>query len=140
MELREIKALAGLQPLFDPVFQHLLESALAGRVDVYFAAVPLASIQPFDPDYAPRRHPVGEAAVRDVVRSWRAGKVQPMWVYQKDQHFVMSDDYIVWEAVKEGQPDYVPCCILGRPDHPSITDLQGPLDQPSIRKALGFNP
>ncbi len=95
MDPREIVGLVGLQPLHDPVFDHLLESALGGRVDVYFAAVPLSAIRPFDPDYEPQRHPVGLAAIEEAMKRWRAGAFQPVWVYQKGHEFILSDDYII---------------------------------------------
>lgn len=134
-----IEALSGLSPLFDPVFDHLLERALSGDTEVYFAAVPRALVRPFDPDYNPSLHPVGVAAISEVNTRWRAGDVSQVWVYPKDDGFIMSDDYIVWEALKEGQPDFVPCWVLGKPNPSTVKDLQGPLEQSAVRRALGFS-
>jgi hypothetical protein len=138
MDPFEIEALAGLRPLFDPVFRHLIERAVTGHVDVYFAAVPRALIRPFDSDYNPARHPVGRAAISEVHAKWRSGDFTAIWVYPRDNEFIMSDDYIVWEAVKEGKPDFVPCWILGKPDLLRVKDLQGPLDESGVTQALGF--
>jgi hypothetical protein len=139
MDPREITALAGLQPLHDPVFSHLLESALSGRVDVYFAAVPRNAIRPFDPDYQPQRHPVGQAAIQDVVARWEKGQRQPVWVYQKGDHCVLADDYVVLEAAKITAPDYLQCWVLGRPELKGVVDVQGPLEEADVRKAIGLS-
>ncbi len=138
MDPREIAGLVGLQPLSDPVFNHLLESALAGRVDVYFAAVPRSAIRPFDPDYEPQRHAVGVAAIEEVMKRWRAGAFPFSWVYQKGHEFILSDDYINWEAAKLGAPDFLPCWVLGRPDLEGVVDIQGSMDEASVRSAIGL--
>lgn len=140
MDPREIEALAGLRPLYDPVFNHLLEGACNGSVDVYFAAVPLGLVRPFDPDYDPTKHPIGEAAVRELMSRWGMGKFQNSWVYQKGQEFVLSDDYIAWEAARRGQPDFLPCWILGKCTNSEVRDVQGPIDPKDVRRLLGIAP
>jgi hypothetical protein len=140
MDSREIDALAGLRPLYDPVLSYLLEGAHKGSVDVYFAAVPLALIRPFDPDYDPTKHPVGEAAVRELMSQWSTGNFQQSWVYEKGQAFILSDDYIVWEAAKRGLPDFIPCWVLGRPTNSELRDVQGPIASQEISRLLGFAP
>jgi hypothetical protein len=139
MDPSEIEALAGLRPLFDLVFRHLIEGAVHGRVDVYFAAVPHRRIRPFDPDYSPARHPVGAAAISDVQARWARGEFSPVWVYPKENEFILSDDYVVWEALKKGEPEFVPCWILGKPDTSIVKDLQGPLEELAVKRALGFS-
>jgi len=126
MDPSEIESLAGLRPLFVPVLHHLIERAVSGHVDVYFAAVPRPLIRPFDPDYNPARHPVGRSAISEVHAKWRSGDFTAIWVYPKDNEFIMSDDYITWEAVKEGAPDFVPCWILGKPDLERRQGFEGP--------------
>jgi hypothetical protein len=140
MDPNEIEALAGLRPLYDPVFNHLLEGAYNGSVAVYFAAVPLVLVRPFDPDYDPTKHPIGEAAVRELISRWSTGQFQNSWVYQKGQEFVLSDDYIVWEAAKRGLPDFLPCWILGKPTNAALRDVQGPIGSNEVAKLLGFPP
>jgi hypothetical protein len=51
---------------------------------------------------------------------------------------VLSDDYIVWEAIKQGGPDFMPCWVLGTPSHGSIENLQGPIETTEIARLLGF--
>ena len=136
MKVSEIEALAGLRPLHDPVFSHLLEGALAGRVPVYSCEIPPGLIRPFDRDYAPSRHPVGRAAIQDTIRRWVQGDVHKVWVYQEEQHFVLSDDYIVWEAVKQGPPAVLPCWLLGTPSNASIRHVQAPFQFAVIKRLL----
>lgn len=138
MDPLEIGALAGLRPLFDPVFDHLLEGACGGTVEVFSAAVGLELIRPFDPDYDPCKHPVGQAAVDDLVTRWSEGQWRPAWVYQQRQEFILSDDYIIWLAAKRVPLAHVPCLILGKPLHQGLRDLRGPLEEREVLSALGF--
>jgi hypothetical protein len=137
MDHAEIEALAGLRPLFDPVFDHLYRGACKGLIDVYFAAVPMGLIRPFDPDYDPGKHPIGKNVIAEVVAKWSEGVLPQCWVYQKGDHFVLSDDYIIWEAAKVGEPDFLPCWILGKPISSELRDVQGPVDQSDVAALLG---
>lgn len=133
-----IKAAEGLKPLFVSVFSHLIERACKGAVDVYFAAVPVGLLRPFDRDYDPCAHPAGEAAVEAVMAHWKKGQFQYVWVYQQGDEFLLSDDYIIWEAAKRGRPDCLPCWVLGKPLHPQARDVQGPIDPNEVPRLLGF--
>jgi hypothetical protein len=135
----DIETVGELRPPLDPVFDHLIEAALAGRVPVYFGAVPRAYIRPFDPSFAATKHPVSDAAISDVHVRWQRGELTPIWIYPTSNGFIMSDDYVVWEAIKKGEPDFVPCWILGPPNHPGVTNLRGPIDQSAVKRALGFS-
>ena len=137
--VREIQgSLEGLAPLKDETFSYLLERALQQELPVYFAAVPLRLIDPFDIAYDPSRHPVGAAAIKQTQAAWLARQYHVLWVYPKAERFVLSDDYIAYFACLPGQPDYVPCCILRKPSHPELLDLQGPLAIDKVKKLLGF--
>ena len=127
-----------LTPVADPHFDDLLDQALKGTLPVYFAAVPLAAIVPFDKNYLPNKHPAFEAGVVQVMRQWQEGQFRQVCVYQAGQEFVLSDDYLTYEAALRGQPDFVPCWVLGRPEHDGVCDVQGPLDIPSVKRVLGF--
>ncbi len=45
---------------------------------------------------------------------------------------------LFWEAAKLGDPDFLPCWVLGRPDLEGVVDIQGPLDEAGVRSAIGF--
>jgi hypothetical protein len=134
----DIEAAEGLKPLFDSVFSHLIERAYKGALDVYFAPVPRQLIRPFDVEYDPCAHPAGRAAIEAVMAQWAKGQFQYVWVYQQGDEFVLSDDYIVWEAAKRGRPDCLPCWILGKPLHAQVGDVQGPIDPKEVPRLLGF--
>ena len=134
----ELHGLKGLQPLRDPVFSHLLERAVQGGVAVYYGEVPREKIRRFDTGYDPRSHPVGRAAVTQLMEAWQRGKFSPVWVYEEGDGFVLSDDYICWAGAAEGQPDLLPCWILGMPTLAGIKDLQGPIAGAEVPKMLGF--
>jgi hypothetical protein len=134
----DIHNLPGLVPQRDERLMHLLEEAVAGRVRLYFAAVPLGLCVPFDLDYRPDKHPVGEAAIRDAFEQAKAGSFPKMFTYQRGAWFVVSDDYIPLFAALAGLPDYVPCWVLGKPESELVKDVQGPIDPASVKSLLGF--
>ena len=130
--------LPGLTPKSDEHFIRLLQRGLEDELPVYFAAVPLAVCIPFDPDYRPDLHPVGKQSIEQAAAAGKQGKFENMFTYQRGYWFVISDDYIPYFAALTGLPDYVPCFILGHPDHALVRDLQGPIDPISLRQLLGF--
>lgn len=85
--------------------------------------------------YDPLANPVGRAAVDEAFKRAVAGQRSAVWVYEDARGFVLSDDYIPWAAVKRGQPDYVPCWVLGKPRHQEVKLMQGPVN---VREALGW--
>jgi len=134
----EIHDLPGLTPKRDERLMQRLEEAVAGRVQVYFAAVPLGLCVPFDLDYRPDKHPVGEAAIHDAFEQAKAGSFPKMFAYQRGAWFVISDDYSPLFAAMAGLADYVPCWVLGKPDSELVKDIQGPIDLASVKSLLGF--
>jgi hypothetical protein len=81
--------------------------------------------------------PGGEAIVAAIITQARQGHFPRLWVCEKDNMFVMSDDYPQYHACLQGQPDYVPCWVLGHPNHTAAKDVQGPVDP---REAAGLGP
>jgi len=134
----EIDILPGLVPRHDQEFDYLLQRALGGLVPVYFAAVPRTLIRPFDTEYDPAKHPVGAMAIEQTTAEWRAGTFHHVWVYPSGDAYVLSDDYIPWAAATRGQPDFLPCWVLGYPSVPGAVDVQGPIAPSGVRKLLGF--
>ena len=124
---KEVEGLTGLRPLKDEVFLHLCEEALVGRVLVYFAAVPFALIDPFDHKYEPSKRPVGAAAIEECMEAWIKGQMRYSWVCQRGNQFILSDDYIIYHAALRGQPEFLPCWVLGKPEHPDVRDVRGPI-------------
>lgn len=135
---RDIHTLPELTPPEDPMFVDLLEQALKGKGAVYFAAVSMSRVRPFSPTFDVEQHPIGRAAVDDIVRRWVAGQFTNSWVYQSGEEFVLSDDYVVLAAARRGQPDYMPCWVLGRPTGEGVKDVQGPISVDDLQRLLGL--
>lgn len=127
------------KPPDDPLFAYLLDETIAGRVPVYFASIPLKIIRPFAPDFHPETHPIGKEMVEAITADWREGHFHFMWVYPKGGHFVMSDDYLTFASAVQGQPDFMPCWVLGDPRLPGVKDIQGPIRHEDVRKLLGLS-
>lgn len=138
MKLSDIHFLPDLTPKLDERFSALLKGAVSGDVPVYFAAVPLAICVPFDLDYRPDLHPVGEQLINQMIDAWNNGQFQKLFVYQRGKWFVVSDNYIALFAALRGQPDYVPCWVLGKPDSDLARDVQGPIASEDVLKLLGI--
>jgi hypothetical protein len=130
----KLKGMKGLQPLKDEVLLYLWEQALSGQINVYFAAVPFNLIIPFDKEYDPRKNPVGRAAVNQAMEEWSEGKIQDVWLYPKQNNYVLSDDYITYFAAVEGEPDYLPAFIFGEVINPAVIDIQGPIPKEELAK------
>jgi len=127
-----------LTPGHDELFARHLTAAVKGTMPVYFAAVPSSLCIPFDRDYRPDLHSIGAAAIKEAFERAREGNHQKLLTYQRGYWFIVSDDYIPYFAALIGMPDYLPCFIFGKPDHPLIQDVQGPIDAESFKKYIGI--
>lgn len=134
------EGLPGLQPLEDKVFQYLFGQAMTGDLQVFWAAIPMGLIIPFDKEYNPSLHPVGAAAIEEVTKEWQKGQFRYCWVYPQNKKFVLSDDYIIYFAALNGKPDYLPCFVMGDPHEDGVVDIQGPMSPESLREYAGFPP
>ncbi len=122
-------------PPQDPTFDALFKLAIQGDLRVYFAAIPAKLIRPYAPEFNFLMLPSGDAIVAAIIDQTRQGDFPRLWVYEKDNMFVMSDDYPQYQACLQGQPDYVPCWVLGHPKHTAVKNVQGPVD---AREAAGL--
>jgi hypothetical protein len=127
-----------LTPERDENFIRHMSAALDGTEPIYFAAVPTSICIPFDRDYRPDLHPVGAEAIKQAAERGKKGEHQNLIVYQRGYWFIVSDDYIPYFGALTGMPDYLPCLILGKPDHPLVKDLQGPIDPKEFKKYIGL--
>ena len=126
------------KPPGDPVFQYLMEQALFGAVPVYYAAIPFARLKRFAPTFRPENTEHGREVVAAIMARWRAGDMAKMWVYPKGQLFIVSDDYFTLAAAEKGQPEYLPCWVLGAVPNGAAKDVQGPMDQKPLREMFGL--
>jgi hypothetical protein len=122
------------EPPTDLVFQYLLQEAALGWVPVYFAAIPLSRLRRFVPSFRPEMSNDGEAVVAAIMGRWRAGEFAYMWVYPKGDLFIVADDYFTLAAAEQGQPDFVPCWVLGGIKNGKAEHVQGPIEKTYVRK------
>jgi len=137
-DARNLQSIPALVPPTDLIFNYLLEEAVTGRVPVYFAAIPLTMVWPFAPDFQVENHPIGKQMVDALFAEGCKGNLQRMWVYPRDQHFVASDDYATLAAARRGDPDFVPCWVLGNPHLLGVEQIQGPIRLEDVRRLLGI--
>ncbi len=135
----EIEEHHGLTPKRDQMFLELASRAYAGKVPVYFAAIPLVLCVPFDLDYRPDRHPAGRHAIQRAAESWYSGDLHPLRVYPRGKWFLVSEDYVPLFAALLGMPEYVPCYVFGRPDDAIAKHVDGPMRASAVRKLLAGN-
>lgn len=102
--------------------------AMQGDLSVYFAAIPLNLIRPYAPEFNFLKPPDGETVVRAMMTRVHQGHSYCLWVYEKDNLFIMSDDCLQYHAYLKGCPDFVPFWVLGRPKNIDAKDVQGPVD------------
>jgi len=136
--VNEIRSLPELTAKHDETFIRLAQEAIQGHLPVYFAAVPLRLCVPFDLDYRPDRHPIGKQAIQSVLERGVTGTIPPMVVYPRGAWFVVSDHYIELFAALLGNPEFVPCWVMGKPDDDYVRDIQGPLDVNKVPKLFGL--
>ncbi|MGF1573632.1 MAG: hypothetical protein ACFCU1_11255 [Sumerlaeia bacterium] len=136
--LLNIKSAPDLAPAHDEQFAKLFASAINGTVPVYFAAVPVGNIVPFDLDYRPDLNKMGAAGIQHCFKQAQQGHFQKLIVYQRGAWFVVSDDYVPLFAYLQGGPDYMPCWIMGKPTGNGLKDVQGPLATTEVKKAFGI--
>ena len=127
-----------LKPQMDEHLLELMDAAMAGNLPVFFGAVPISHVVPFDLDYRPDKHPIGAQAIDAFLEDWKQGRYRHLLVYPRGIWFVVSDHYISLFAALRGRVEYLPCWILGKPENAQIKDLQGPIAEADIPKILGM--
>lgn len=101
--------------LKDEYFLDLLKKAYKGQIMCYRASIKMEAIVPTT-DYVPE---ISEEFRWHFMKKSSEGKHIPIFVYQKDNKFKMSDDYNSYYMYKESGMDIVPCVIVGE-----ITDMK----------------
>ena len=125
-----------LVPRTDDMFMNLLDRAVAGEVPVYFAIIPRSLVRPFDTTCNVAAHPVGEAAIRNVMSDLIASEYHYAWVYPHEGAYVLSNDYVIWAAAERGKVEYLPCWVLGFPAVQGAVGVSGPVEPSVVRLIL----
>lgn len=125
-----------LTPPNDPVFQYLLQQAANGSIPVYFTGIPLTRLRRFDDHFRPEKQPNVSIVVEAISRDWRAGRMRYMWVYPLDSEYIVADDYITFASIEKGNPDLVPCWVLGCPTGDGVEQVRGPIEVKTVKEML----
>jgi hypothetical protein len=136
---QDLKPYPGTKPPDDPVFKYLLQEGVFGNLPIYYAEISRKRVERFDPAFRPEQTEIGRSVVRRIMEDWQRGHFAVIWVYPKGDRFVSADDYLVLAAADAGEPDFLPCYVLGRPSDSAANNIQGPLDQAKMRKKLGID-
>lgn len=103
--------------LKDEYLMKLLGKAYKGEIMCRMANIKMEAIEPTT-DYKPM---VSEDFRKHFSDKMKEGNPIPMFVYQKDGKFMMSDDYNSYYAYKELESKVVSCVVVG--DVTSIKDI-----------------
>lgn len=124
---------------FDPTLYGLMEKAINGELNIYYSVIPFGIVMPFSRAAmeSVRYNSLWRGIVSCAMQEWRSGIFRPLLVYQRGYLFVSSDDYITYAACSYGAPGFVPCWVLGHPNHSLITDVQGPVNPQEV--LFGFS-
>ena len=139
VNMDDINVAPGLNPKIDDFFVDLIVKASEGRVPVYYAAIPLSLVIPFDVEYRPDLHPIGKQYIEKLVEDMESEKYHPLRVYPKGKWFICPDDYMELFAAIQGNPPYVPGYILGDFNNEDVKGVRGPLSVTDVRKILGID-
>jgi len=123
VNIDDIQVDPAMAPATDERWMALAEQALAGSLPVFHAHIPIGNLIPFDPDYRPDLIGPTKGAIDYYFERAAAGHLKALIVYQRGYWFVVSDDYLPLFSSLQGQPENVPCFVLGAPDHPLLTNI-----------------
>jgi len=93
----------------DEYLMELFGKAYKGEIMCRMANIKMEAIEP-STQYRPE---ASEEFRNHFLKKAKEGKSIPMFVYQKDGKFMMSDDYNSYYMYKELNSDIVPCIAIG---------------------------
>jgi len=94
----------------DRKFIELFKKVLQKQAPFYKALIKFEGIRPFS-DYLPKLH---SALIQRVLQGIVTGHYPYLHVYQKGEHFIMSDDYQTYYIYSQLKKDVIPCIVLGK--------------------------
>lgn len=92
----------------DDYLLELLRAAYTRKIQCCFAALPLTSIKPFS-DFQPT---ISAQLRQHFDDAYQQGRPPKLMVYEKDDAYIMSDDYDAYKLYSEKRPELVPCIVL----------------------------
>lgn len=105
----------------------LLKEAYTGKLLVRTAMIKMEGIRPFS-DFKPK--------ISEEFRSYfenleKQGNPPPLYVYPKDEVFIMSDDYNAYYLYMEKNYPKLVCLVLGEADGQFVIEKSEPFQLPT---------
>ena len=126
------------EPPDDPVFQYLLEQAIYGAIPVFGVVMKPHRLKRYADYYRPETTEEGAQVVRHMIVAWNAGRPVQPWIYPRNAHYIVSDDYFAMAAIEAGRPATIAAQFLGWPNASDILDKQGPLPTEQVKSMIGI--
>ena len=128
-----------LRPPEDRLFQHLMQQAAQGRVDVYGAVIETAKVKfkRTHRSHRPERTQQGQQILQAMWDAWQGGNRPQPWLYVWDGAYAVADDYYWLALIEQGKPKSIAAQILGEPLPAVLKQKTGPLPPWQVRAMLG---
>ena len=105
----------------------LFTDAYSGKLLVRMTVIKIEGIRPYS-EYVP---PIIEGYINFFEELEKEGTPPPIYVYPKDEHFIMSDDYNAFHMyVRKGYTE-IPCILMGDSNSALIIDKSEPFELPA---------
>lgn len=109
------------KPPRDDYLISLLKKAYSGKLKCYITIIKSKGIKPYS-DYIPE---IREQDLKTIIDTQ-----PPIYVYPKNDVFVMSDDYYSYYSYLKLGFKKIPCVVLGKPIGKYIVELSEPFNLP----------
>ena len=128
------------QPPEDRLFQHLMQQATQGNVDVYGAVIETAKVEfkRTHSSHRPERTQEGQQILQAMWDAWQTGNRPQPWLYVWDGAYAVADDYYWLALIEQGKPESIAAQILGEPLPAGLKQKTGPLPPRQVRAMLGL--
>lgn len=135
-EIENLGSIPELEPKIDEVFVDLMQKALKGQLNTYYAEVPLSLIIPYDIEHKPDSHPIGKQVIEEITNDFKKGKNRSVMLYPKGKWFILSDHYLEMFAAIDCNLLTLNCVIFGEFKNENVKIVKGPLSVDEIRKVF----
>ena len=126
-------------PPDDLDFQMLLLKASRGQIPAYGVVIETEKVtlkRAFD-SHRPESIRGGAEIVQAMMQAWQKGQTAKPWLYVRDDHYVVSDDYFWLALIEQGRPPSFAAQILGEPLADGLLQKVGPLGAGYIHERFG---
>ncbi len=129
IKLSDIKIeFGGKNPPKDDIFLDLYKKAYKGEIPVYWGMISIEGINPYS-NYRPE---VSTEYIDNIHQKIKSGVLPFIYVYPKNEIYIMSDDYNLYYVYLFSGYKKIPCYILGEPGEKYVSDQIGPVKLPEL--------